>query len=135
MAECQLHRVGTAGLRAPVHQFQLQWSPATYSFVQRLRHSDSADGRAERAHHQHRRVAGPAHRVNTELAAIYWREDPHPGAVTTAILGGVEGLLLTLLRAPIYVPQAHGSCRFSLRVFPQGLSIHGTSVLLCLTKH
>ena len=44
MAECQLHRVGTAALRAPVHQFQLQWSPATYSFVQRLRHSDSADG-------------------------------------------------------------------------------------------
>ena len=27
MAECQLHRVGTADLRAPVHQFQLQWSP------------------------------------------------------------------------------------------------------------
>ena len=26
MAECQLHRVGTACLRAPVHQFQLQWS-------------------------------------------------------------------------------------------------------------
>ena len=43
--------------------------------------------------------------------------------------------LLTLLRAPIYVPQAHGSCSFSLRVFPQGLSIHGTNVLLCLTKH
>jgi len=40
--------------------------------------------------------------------------------------------LLTLLKAPIYVPQAHGSCSFSLRVFPQGLSIHGTSVLLCL---
>ena len=31
MAECQLHRVGTSGLRAPVHQFQLQWTPATYS--------------------------------------------------------------------------------------------------------
>ena len=27
--------------------------------------------------------------------------------------------LLTLLRAPIYVSQAHGSCSFSLRVFPQ----------------
>ena len=34
MAECQLHRVGTAGLRAPVHQFQLQWTSTTYSFVQ-----------------------------------------------------------------------------------------------------
>src|SRR6185369_15271259 len=45
------------------------------------------------------------------------------------------GQLLTPLRAPIYVPQAHGSCSFSLRVFPQGLSIHRTSVLLCLTKH
>ena len=47
---------------------------------------------------------------------------------------GNEGLL-TLLKVPIYVLQAHGSCSFSLRVFPQGLSIHGTSVLLCLTKH
>ena len=27
MAECQLHRVGTAGLRAPVHQFQFQRTP------------------------------------------------------------------------------------------------------------
>ena len=45
------------------------------------------------------------------------------------------GCLLTLLKAPIYVPQAHRSCSFSLRVFPQGLSIYGTSVLLCLTKH
>ena len=44
-------------------------------------------------------------------------------------------VVLTLLRAPIYVPQAHGSCSFSLRVFPQGLSIHGTNILLCLTKH
>ena len=52
MAECQLHRVGTAGLRTPVHQFQLQRTPATYSFVQRFCHSDSADGRAEHAHHQ-----------------------------------------------------------------------------------
>ena len=43
--------------------------------------------------------------------------------------------VLTLLRVPIYVPQAHRSCSFSLRVFPQGLSIHRTSVLLCLTKH
>ena len=93
MAKCQLHRVGTAGLRAPVHQLQLQWTPATYSFVQRFRHSDSADGRAERAHHQHRRVAGPAHRVNTELAAIHRREDPQPGAATAAIPGGMEGLL------------------------------------------
>ena len=33
MAECQLHRVGTAGLRAPVHQFQLQRTPTTYSFA------------------------------------------------------------------------------------------------------
>ena len=85
--------MGTAGLRAPVHQFQLQWSPATYSFVQRLRHSDSADGRAERAHHQHRRVAGPAHRVNSKLAAIHRREDPQLGVTTAADLGGVEGLL------------------------------------------
>jgi len=44
-------------------------------------------------------------------------------------------VVLTLLRAPIYVPQAHSSCSFSLRVFPQGLSIHGTNILLCLTKH
>ena len=36
------------------------------------------------------------------------------------------GRLLTLLSAPICIPQAHGSCSFSLRVFPQGLSIHGT---------
>ena len=43
--------MGTAGLRAPVHQFQLQWSPTTYSFIQRLRHSDSADGRAKLGHH------------------------------------------------------------------------------------
>ena len=34
--------------------------------------------------------------------------------------------LLTLLSAPICIPQAHGSCSFSLRIFPQGLSIHGT---------
>ena len=47
----------------------------------------------------------------------------------------IKCTLLTLLSVPIYVPQAHGSCSFSLRVFPQGLSIHGTSVLLCLTKH
>ena len=77
MAECLLHRVGTTDLRAPVHELQLQWTPATYSFVQRFRHSDLADGQAERAHHQHQRVAGPAHRVNTELAAIYWRERIH----------------------------------------------------------
>ena len=93
MAERQLHRVGTVGLRAPVHQFQLQWSPATYSFVQRLRHSDSADGRAKHVHHQHQRVAGPAHRVNSKLAAIHWRDDPQPGAATAAIPGEVEGLL------------------------------------------
>ena len=43
--------------------------------------------------------------------------------------------VMTLLKAPIYVPQAHRSCSFSLRVFPQSLSIHGTSVLQCLTKH
>ena len=36
-------------------------------------------------------------------------------------------LLLTLLRAPICIPQAHGSCSFSLRVFPQGLSIRGST--------
>ena len=33
--------------------------------------------------------------------------------------------LLTLLSTPICIPQAHGSCSFSLRVFPQGLSIRG----------
>ena len=33
--------------------------------------------------------------------------------------------LLTLLSAPICIPQVHGSCSFSLRVFPEGLSIHG----------
>ena len=32
----------------------------------------------------------PAHRVNSELAAIHRREDPQPGAVTVAIPGGVE---------------------------------------------
>ena len=40
MAECQLHRVGTAGPRAPVHQLQFQWTPdlrQTFSFVQRFR--------------------------------------------------------------------------------------------------
>ena len=96
MAKCQLHRVGMVDPRAPVHQFQFQWIPnlrQTYSFVQRIRHSDSADGRAERAHHQHRRVAGPAHRVNTKLAAIHRREDPQLGATTAADPGGVEGLL------------------------------------------
>ena len=95
MAECQLHRVGTAGLRALVHQFQLQlqWSPAMNSFIQRFCHSDSADGRAERAHHQHRRVARPAHQVNLELTAIHRQEDPQPGAATAADPGGVEGLL------------------------------------------
>ena len=87
MAECQLHRVGTAGLRAPVHQLQLQWTPATFSFVQRFHYSDSADGRAERAHHQHRRVAGPAHRVNSELAAIHKREPRRSGGLTTVGLG------------------------------------------------
>ena len=56
-----------------------------------------------------------------------------PGWPTPMI--GRPGLVLTLLKAPIYVLQAHGSCSFSLRVFPQGLSIHGTSVSLCLTKH
>ena len=44
MAECQFLRVGTAGHKAPVHQLQFQWTPATYSFVQRLRHSNSPDG-------------------------------------------------------------------------------------------
>ena len=34
-------------------------------------------------------------------------------------------VLLVLLSAPICIPQAHSSCSFSLRVFPQGLSIHG----------
>ena len=58
-----------------------------------FRYSDSADGRAERVHHQYRRVAGPAHRVNSELAAIHRREDPQPGATTAADPGGVEGLL------------------------------------------
>jgi len=67
--------------------------PAMYSFVQRFCHSDSAVGRAEHAHHQHRRVAGPAHRVNSKLVAIHRREDPQPGAATAANLGGVEGLL------------------------------------------
>ena len=27
MVECQLHRVGTASLRTPIHQFQLQRTP------------------------------------------------------------------------------------------------------------
>ena len=45
------------------------------------------NGRAERAHHQHRRVAGPAHRVNSKLAAIHRREDPQPRAATAAIPG------------------------------------------------
>ena len=35
--------------------------------------------------------------------------------------------LLTLLSAPICIPQVHGSCSFSLRVFPQGLSIYGST--------
>ena len=34
----------------------------------------------------------------------------------------IVGLLLTLLSAPICIPQAHGSCSFFLRVFPQGKS-------------
>ena len=38
-----------------------------------------------------------------------------------------KGVLLTLLSAPICIPQAHGSCSFSLRVFPQGLSIRGST--------
>ena len=37
------------------------------------------------------------------------------------------GPLLMLLSAPICIPQAHGSCSFSLRVFPQGLSISGST--------
>ena len=43
---------------------------------------------------------------------------------------GEDRPLLTLHSAPICIPQAHRSCSFSLRVFPQGLSIHETSVLL-----
>ena len=31
MVECQLHRVGTASLRTPIHQFQLQRTPTMYS--------------------------------------------------------------------------------------------------------
>ena len=31
------------------------------------------------------------------------------------------------LAPPICIPQAHGSCSFSLRVFPQGLSIRGST--------
>ena len=65
----------------------------TFSFVQRFRHSDLADGRAEHVHQQHRRVTRPAHRVNSELAVIHRREDPQPGATTAADPGGVEGLL------------------------------------------
>ena len=97
MAECQLHRVGTAGPRAPVHQLQFHWTPdlhQMFSFVQRFRHSDSTDGRAEHTHHQRRRVAGLAHRVNSELAVTHRREDPQLGATTAADPGGVEGLLL-----------------------------------------
>ena len=65
----------------------------TFSFVQRFRHSDLADGRAEHVHQQHRRVTRPAHRVNSELVAIHRREDPQLGAATAADPGGVEGLL------------------------------------------
>ena len=93
MTECQFLRVGTAGHMAPVHQLQFQWTPATYNFVQRFCHSDSTDGRAEHAHHQHRRVAGPARRVNSKLAAIHRLEDPQLGVTTAADPGGVEGLL------------------------------------------
>ena len=71
---------------APVDLHDVQLRPE-------LRHSDSADGQTERANHQHRRVAGLAHRVNSKLAAIHRREDPQPGAATAAIPGGVEGLL------------------------------------------
>ena len=35
--------------------------------------------------------------------------------------------LLTLLSAPICIPQVHGSCSFSFRVFLQGLSIRGST--------
>ena len=35
--------------------------------------------------------------------------------------------MLTFLSAPICIPQAHGSCSFSLRVFPQVLSIRGST--------
>jgi len=88
MAECQLHRVGTAGLRALVHQLQLQWTSAMYSFVQRFRYSDSADGRTECTCLQHRRVARPAHPVDPRLAAIHRREDPHHGAALAIDAGG-----------------------------------------------
>ena len=84
MVECQLHRVGTAGLRALVHQFQLQWSPTTYSFVQRLRHSDSAPTSTSD-------WASTSSQLKT--GSDTQGEDSHPGAATAAIPGGVEGLL------------------------------------------
>ena len=86
----------------------------------------------------------PRHGVQTKPTWVMVGRLPHGPLSEAGRLAGLTTrqlcrfgawLLFTLLKAPIYVPQAHGSCSFSLRVFPQGLSIHGTSVLLCLTKH
>ena len=42
-------------------------------------------------------------------------------------MGGMSVRLLMLFSASICILQAHGSCCFSLRVFPQGLSIRGST--------
>ena len=52
------------------------------------------------------------------------KEDEEKTSFTTPF--GIYCYVLTLLSAPICIPQVHKSCSFSLRVFPQDLSIHGT---------
>ena len=52
------------------------------------------------------------------------KEDEEKTSFTTPF--GIYCYVLTLLSAPICIPQAHRSCSFSLRVFPQDLSIHET---------
>ena len=64
-----------------------------HSIVLRFRYSYSADGRAEHARHQHRRVTRPAHAVNLELEATHRPEDPQHGTAIATDTGGVEGLL------------------------------------------
>jgi len=66
------------------------------------------------------------HRVSmyADYVVLFLRPAAEDIEITMDILN-LFGEVLTLLRAPIYVPQVHGSWYFSLRVLPKGLSIRG----------
>ena len=93
MAECQLHWVGTTGLRAPVHQFQLQRTPrrtaSSRGFATLTRQMGELNMRTTNID----KSLGQHIESTQKLAVIHRREDPQSGAAIAAIPGGVESLL------------------------------------------